>query len=324
MTIIEKEDVLRILTPEKCVALMREAFIGLETGKNGQPLRNIAIMPNGAKFGFMPAFIGDQYFGAKVITAQSKNQGTKYPTHMGYVMLCDQEYGSFIAAVEASSITEIRTGAASAVATDELARKDAAKMAVIGAGAQARSHVAAISAVRKLEEIFVYDVSTENAIRFKDWIKERFDVRVTVSRSAAGAVANADIICALTPETKPFLSLDMVKPGVHINAVGAFMSTARELASDLVAASKLYADQIEAVLHESGDYLFPLNEGAISEGHLLGSIGQIAAGVVSGRTSENDITIFEALGLAVEDVASAAFVYEIYKKEQEGNHAPNS
>lgn len=308
MLIIEKEQVRALLTPEKCIEAMKQAFIDLENGVCTMPLRSIHVMPNGAKFGFMPAYLGD-YYGAKVISADARNMGTAYPSHIGYVVLYEGEHSQVAAMVEAGSITEIRTGCASAVATDLLARKDAHTVAMIGAGAQARSHLAALRVVRDITNVTVYDMNPAAAQRYAREMAERYGIPVTVCESAAEAAKDADIICTLCPAKEPYLTRDMVKPGAHINAVGTFTPSTREVASDLVAAARLYGDYSESTRKESGEYLVPLAEGLIGEEHLLGSVGDLLLGRAEGRVNEDDITIFDALGLAVEDVASAKLVY---------------
>ena len=308
MIIIEKEQVRQLLTPEKCIQAMEEAFVDLETGKCAMPQRLICTMPNTAAFGFMPAYVGD-YFGAKVLTAYAPNMGTEYPSHIGYVILFESQHCTVVAMVDASTITEIRTGCASAVATKLLARPDAHKMAVIGAGAQARSHLAAIRLVRDIQEVVVYDIREAAAQRYAQEMSEKYGIPVTVASSVAEAVADADIVCTLCPAKEAYLTRDMVKSGVHINAVGTFSPTTREVASDLVAAARLYSDHTPATKKESGEYLVPLQEGLITEDHILGSVGELLLGKAEGRVSDSDITIFDALGLAVEDVASAKMVY---------------
>lgn len=314
MKIIEKEQVKKVLQPKVCIELMKEALIGLEAGKYAQPPRLITIMPNTAKFGFMPAYVGE-YFGAKVISAYAPNMGTKYPSHIGYVMLFESEHSTVAGMIEAGSITEIRTGAVSAAATDALARKDAHKLALIGAGAQARSHFAAIREVREITSVTVYDMFPAAAERFKADMESKYQIPVTICASVEETVKDADIICTLTPSKEPLLFASMVKPGTHINAVGTFTPTTREASSDLIAVSKLYADQKDAMKRESGEYLVPLQEGLITEDHIIGSIGELLMGKAEGRTNDEEITLFDALGLAIEDVACAKFVYEAYGED---------
>ena len=312
MRIIEEAGVRKVVSAEKCVEIMKKALVDLEEGRCEMPPRLITIMPNTAKFGFMPAWLGD-YYGAKVITAYGPNAGTGYPTHIGYVMLFESEHSTVAGLVDATAVTEIRTGAVSAVATDVLARRDAHTMAIIGAGAQARSHTAAIVSVRKIDAITVYDMRPEASQAFKAEIEAQYGIPVTICGSVAECAKNADIICTLTPSKEPILTREMVKPGAHVNAVGTFTPATREASSDLVAASRLYADQVAAMKRESGEYLIPLQEGLITEEHIVGSIGEVLAGRKPGRQNDEEITLFDALGLAVEDVATAVYALEACK-----------
>ena len=307
MRIIEEAEIRRILTPERCLNAMRECLADLEEGRCDMPQRLICTMPNTALLGFMPAFVGD-YYGAKVIAAYAPNAGTQYPSHIGYVILFEAEHSTVVALVEAGSITEIRTGCVSAVATDLLARKEAHTLALIGAGAQARSHLAAIRLVRPIDRVCVYDIRPEASQRFAEEAAAQYGLDVTICSGVAEAVKDADIVCTLTPSKAPYLTRDLVRPGTHINAVGTFSPSTREVASDLMAASRLYADHIPACRQESGEYLIPLREGIITENHIIGSVGQLLTGKAAGRASEEEITLFDALGLAVEDVASAKAV----------------
>ena len=309
MLLIEEKQVRAILTPEKCIAAMRQALADLESGKCDMPQRLICRLPNTAAFGFMPAYVGD-YFGAKVIAAYAPNMGTEYPSHIGYVMLFESEHCTVSGLIEAGSVTEIRTGCVSAVATDLLARKDAHTLALIGAGAQARSHLAAIRLVRPVDQVRVFDLNEAASVRFKKETEEKYGLPVTVCSSAEEAVRDADIICTLTPAKEAYLTRAMVRPGAHVNAVGTFSPVTREAASDLVAAARLYADYIPACRKESGEYLVPLKEGLITEDHIVGSVGELLLGKAPGRQKDSDITLFDALGLAVEDIAAARLVYE--------------
>ncbi|MBR5108786.1 MAG: ornithine cyclodeaminase family protein [Clostridia bacterium] len=309
MLVIEEQQVRAILTPERCIAAMRKALMDLEAGKCDMPQRLICKMPNTAAFGFMPAYVGD-YFGAKVIAAYAPNMGTQYPSHIGYVMLFESGHCTVKALIEAGSVTEIRTGCVSAVATDLLARRDAPLLALIGAGAQARSHLAAIRLVRKIERVKVYDQSRAAAERFRQEAETKYGLPVEIMDSVQDAVRDADIICTLTPAKEAYLTKAMVKPGAHINAVGTFSPVTREAASDLVAASRLYADHTPACRKESGEYLIPLREGLIGENHIVGSLGEALLGKAPLRKNDAEITLFDALGLAVEDIAAAKLVYQ--------------
>ncbi len=307
MKIVQAEEVRQRLTMPECIELMRTSLRELEAGTYTQPLRSIALLPGGEKFGFMPAYLGD-CFGAKVLSAFPQNAGTEYPSHIGYVLLFESTHGSFLGMADASVITEIRTGAVSGVATDLLARPDAHRLAIIGAGAQGRSHLAAMAAVRDIRSVAVYDQNAQAARRYCEEMAAQFGIPVTAADSAREAVEGADIVCTVTPSREPYLEADWIAPGTHINAVGAFTPATREVTSALVAKAKLYADQVEAMRKECGEYLVPLQEGLIGPDHIVGSLGDVLLGRAPGRSSEEEITLFDALGLAVEDVACAKYL----------------
>lgn len=311
MKIIEEKEVLERLSMAKCMELMKTALMDLETGKGMQPMRNVIHLPHGNLFGFMPAYLGDDdCFGAKILTAFPGNAGTGYPSHIGYVMMFDAQHGTVLGMADANAITKIRTGAVSGVATDLLARKDASHLALIGAGAQARSHMEAISLIREIRKVTVYDIFAEQAERFAEETKARYAVDVEICSSVEACVKDADIICTVTPSKDAYLKAEWVKKGAHINAVGTFSPDKREVTSELMAASKLYADQVEALKKESGEYLVPLKEGLITENHVIGSIGEVLLGKAPARESEEEITLFDALGLAVEDVMCGKYLCE--------------
>ena len=307
MKIVESAEVRQRLTMPVCIELMRTALKELEEGRFTQPVRSIALLPGGEKFGFMPAWLGD-CFGAKVLSAFPQNAGTAYPSHIGYVMLFEAEHGSFLGMADASVITEVRTGAVSGVATDLLARPDAHRLAIIGAGAQGRSHLAAMTAVRDIRSVAVYDQNPQAAQRYGTEMSAQYDIPVTAASCAQEAVEGADIICTLTPSKDPYLEAGWIAPGAHINAVGAFTPTTREVSSAVVARARLYADQVEAMRKECGEYLIPLQEGVIGPEHIVGSLGDVLLGRAPGRTDSQEITLFDALGLAVEDVMCARYL----------------
>ncbi len=307
MIIMEADEVREKLTMPVCIELMKEALIKLETKEAQQPLRSISQIPGGNLFGFMPAWL-DDYFGAKVITAFHGNRGTKYPSHMGYVMMFDSKHGAPVGMADCSTITEIRTGAVSAAATSVLAKDDASKLAIIGCGAQGRSHLEAMLCVRPVKEVICYDIIQEAAEAFAKEQSMKFNINIKTAGSVEEAVKDADIICTLTPSKEPYMRVEWIKAGAHINAVGTFSPVTRELTSDLIAASKLYADQVEAMEKEAGEYIIPLQEGRITREHIIGSIGGVLSGKVPGRQNDMEITVFDALGLAVEDVICGRYL----------------
>lgn len=316
MRIIEQKEALEVLTSPACIPVMREALINIETDVASLYLRTAIPMRPGKIFAFMPSYYNDKYYGAKVISVFPGNTGTEYPSHIGQVLLCDSENGAMLAMVDGTAITKVRTGAVSAVATDALARKDAHSLGLLGAGTQARSHYAAIKCVRDIDTVYIYDIERKYAEALAAELKieasrasnDRFEV--IVCETASEAAKNADIICTLTHSSEPLIDVADVKPGTHINAVGACAAKDRELGTELVASSKFYGDNKEAVFAESGDMLYPVSEGRITADHYLGNIAAVLLGNIEGRTSDDEITVFEALGLATEDVAAAIYCYE--------------
>ncbi len=312
MRIIEANQVFEQLTMTICLDIMEQTLKDFSAGKSLQPLRNNVQLPHGNLLMLMPAYLGDDdYFGAKVISSFHGNAGTKYSTHMGAIMLFDSKYGSLKAIVEANAVTRIRTGAVSGVATKLLAREDAHHLAIIGTGQQGRSHLEAIMNVRDIKTVTVYDMNLESAENYAIEMSEKFGIPIKVCGTIKETVENADIICCLTSSKEPYLELDWIKKGAHINAVGAFSKVTREVTSELVAKSCFYADSIESIMNECGEFLIPKAEGLIDDSHIIGEIGEVALKKLPGRQNEEDITLFDALGLAVEDMACARYLYEL-------------
>ncbi len=310
MKIIGQEEVIRLLDERDCIRVMRETLSGLEAGHGVQYLRTPYQLPRGDIFAFMPAWLDDEMFGAKVLTVFHHNREAGYPSHQGGVMLFDAAHGSPVALVDASSITQIRTGAVSAVATDLLSRADASRLALLGCGAQAESHLRAIRHVRALSQVTVWDIDPAHAEGFARRMSAETNLPVCAMPTAREALADADIVCTLTPSKTPILEADWIAKGAHINAVGACQPKDRELPSALMARAAVYGDTRESVLKESGDFLIPMREGLYGENHLLGTLGALILGTAQGRQVDAQITIFDALGLAIEDIAAARFVYD--------------
>lgn len=289
----------------ECIAAMEGALKALAHGEVHQPLRNLVRAEGASGFmGLMPAYRGGAHpaYGLKEVCVFPGNPLLGLDTHLGAVLLHDGETGELRAVVNASAVTAIRTAAVSAVATRALARSDARTLAIIGAGAQARTHLAAIPLVRDLKEI---------RIASRTRAKAEAIAGATVYDSVEEAVRGADIIVTVTSSREPVLRREWIANGAHINAVGSSVAGARELDAATVAAAALYVDRRESTINESGDYLGALNDGAISgPEHIRGELGELLLGRVQGRRSDADITLFKSLGLAVEDLAAAQFLYD--------------
>ena len=234
---------------------------------------------------------------------------TGYPSHQGEIILFGKEHGEVLSITDAMSVTKIRTGAVSAAASRALARKNAKTLAILGCGAQGHSHLNAIAEVFGLTQVYAWDAYPQAAEALAQAAEEK-RIPGKVCDTVQEAVENADIVCTLTPSKIPILKKEWLRPGTHVNAVGACAPADRELDSDLAAESTFFGDNRESVLHESGDFLIPLKEGRYTEAHLAGTLGDVLLGGQKGRTSEDEITVFEALGMAVEDIACAIYLYE--------------
>lgn len=318
MLVINQSEVTEVLSMESCISVMETAFVDLARGEATQNLRSAIPLKKGNLMGFMPGNLEKQgVFGAKVITVFPDNHHLhNLPSHQGVVLLFDSETGVIKASVDGTKITAIRTAAVSGVATKILAKQQAETLCILGTGEQARTHLEAMLLVRPIKRVNVWSRSLENANLFKREMENKFNVSIEAFEKVEDAVFEADIICTLTGAKNPILKGEWIKKGVHINAVGACSSSTRELDSELVKKSLLYVDRIESAINESGDYLIPLKEGVIKEGHIMGELGDLLIKKIDGRDSEDAITIFDSLGLAIEDIAAANFIFnEILKRK---------
>lgn len=309
MIYISGELVRELLDMKSCIKLMNDTFFALAKKECTQILRTALSLEERNILGVMPSSISSKKIaGAKILTVCPDNFNKGLPSHQGLVVVFETETGSLKAVVEGDAITEIRTAAVSAVATELLSRKDSKVLAILGSGLQARKHLEAIKLVRQIEYVTVWDINLDSAKKYSAEMSERFGIPVRVCKTTEEAVKDADIICTVTAAKEPILMGRHVKKGAHINAVGACNRNYRELDSELIKNSKFFSDSIESTINESGDFLIPLEEGVINKDHILGEIGDIILGKINGRKNYDDITIFEALGLAVEDLAAADFV----------------
>jgi ornithine cyclodeaminase len=308
---ITQKDVPRLLPMSECVALVAEALKSMAAGKTVQPLRTIFRVPDdGGWFGTMPAYLGaPRALGVKVITVTPNNHGTLYDSHQGAVLLFEKTNGCLLAIIDATSITSIRTAAASGVATDALAMPGAATVALLGVGVQAAAHLEAMRVVRPIERVRVWSPHFDRAVAFAARETARHGIEIEATRTAREAVEDAAIVCTVTAATEPVLEGKWIAPGTHINAVGACVPAFRELDTAAVARSRLFVDSRESALHEAGDVLIPIREGAIGEDHIVGELGELLSGRHEGRRNHTEVTLFKSLGLAIEDLAAAHRIY---------------
>jgi ornithine cyclodeaminase/alanine dehydrogenase-like protein (mu-crystallin family) len=218
-----------------------------------------------------------------------------------------------VAVLNASPVTEIRTAAVSGVATRALARADAQRVAVLGAGAQARGHVHAMRAVLDDPEIRIWALNPEAAERLAG------ELGAIVSPSVDAALFGAEVVCTTTAATEPIVEKRWLAPGAHINAVGSCFPTTRELDTETVAHSSFFTDRRESCLNEAGDYILAAAEGAVGPDHIKAELGEVLAGIHPGREHEDELTVFESLGIAVEDLASAELVVRRAREQGVGS-----
>jgi ornithine cyclodeaminase/alanine dehydrogenase-like protein (mu-crystallin family) len=310
MRLIDREEVARRLTYEMCIPIVRQAMIAFSRGETKQLLRSVIPLAEGRLFGIMPGAVGEHgTFGAKLISVFPENFARGIQSHQGLVVLFDPENGAPICAVHAGELTAIRTAAASAVATDALARKDARRMALLGYGEQATTHARAIRKVRELESIVVWGRSVERACGFAERMAAELRVPVNAAGSVQEAVAEADIICTVSSAAEPILKGDWVRPGTHVNLVGSGYAGPVEVDNDLVVRSRFIADSREGVLQQGSEFLRAKAAGLVGDEHIVGEIGQVLAGEIAGRRSEEEITVYKSLGHIVQDLASAWALY---------------
>ena len=289
ITVLDEPAVARRLHYQDLIPAIAQALADLSAGKVVQPVRSVLpVAPHHGFFAVMPAYAGA--LGAKLVTFYPQNVGVH--THHALIVMFKGETGEPLAVLDGRLITEMRTAAASAVATQHLARPDAAVLGILGSGVQAKSHLAALRHVRSFKEVRVW--SPRNAPAFA----QRHGVKAVPS--AADAVRGADVVVVAASSTTPILRGSWLSPGAHVNAIGATRPEWRELDDDLVTTARLFVDSREAALRESGDVIAARSE--------VTEIGAVVAGVAPGRRNDQEITLFKSVGVAVEDVAGAALV----------------
>ncbi len=293
------------------IAPMETALARFSAGEVLQPVRTVlSVGPTKAYYGLMPAYVADPpQLGAKIVTVFGENHRRGLPSHLATIFLLDPDTGALIALMDGRYITEARTAAVSAVSARHMARPDAATLAILGAGVQARSHLEALAAVRPIRQVRVWSPTTASRERFVAEMSGHVPAAITAAGSAEAAVRDADIIVLVTSSPTPVLDSAWVAPGTHVISVGACRPDQREMDPALVARGRLVVDSRAAALVESGDVVLAIAEGRVDASHVRGELGDVVRGALAGRTSPDEVTIFKSLGLAVEDVAAADLVY---------------
>jgi len=274
------------------------------------PLRSVVPMGiAGSAFVVMPGALGrPPVFGAKLISYFPKN--TSLPVIQGVIAVFDGESGRLKALVDATSVTALRTAAASGMATRALAREDTRTLALLGCGVQAEYHLRAMRAVRPIEHVLVWGRSLDKAKAFAERSAAASGLKVEAVPDAKTAVEAADIVCAVTGSPTPVLEGSWLKPGAHLNLVGAFTPTTREADTEAILRARVFVEILEFALRESGDLLIPIAEGRVTAAHVVGEIADVLTGAVAGRQSASDVTAYKSLGNVAQDLATAGFAHE--------------
>lgn len=319
--ILDRETLKSILTMKDTIEAVEEAFKYFGLGKVKMPLRpTIKVDEYNGLILYMPAYIGGMNALAVKVVSVYPDNPTKYgkPTVLGTVLLNDPKTGDLLAILEGGFITAMRTGAVSGVATKYLARKNSKIVGVFGAGVQARTQLMAICEVRPIEEARVYDVDRRVAEKYAEEMSEKLGITVKVADKAVDAVKGCDIIVTATTSKVPVFKGEWLEAGTHVNGIGSHTPDARELDSITVKKAKIVVDSYEACFKEAGDIIIPINEGVITREHIYAELGEIVTGKKPGRISDDEITVFKSVGLAIQDASTALKAFQIALERKAG------
>lgn len=312
MLILSRHDVEQVLTMPAAIAAVADGFRQLAAGGVTMPQRLATpVAPHNGVHLAMPAFVAGEpgALTIKIVTVFNDNPRRGEPTIQGVVLVHEPATGKPLALMDAEHLTAMRTGAASGVATEQLARRDAATATIFGAGAQAGTQLAAVCAVRPIRRAFVF--SREGAAAYAERMSARLGIPVTPLDDARAAVEAADVICTATNSLEPLFDGAWLRPGTHINAIGAYQRTMRELDTTTMLRACVFVDGRQAALTEAGEIIIPTAEGRYSPDEVAGELGDLLLGRVAGRTSPEEITVFKSVGMAVQDAVTAPLVLRL-------------
>lgn len=309
MYLIDSKFIHENLSYEDCIPAVREAMIALSAGRTRQHLRSILDLGEGALFGVMPGAMDDAgVFGAKLVSVFPGNFDLGRSSHQGVVVLFDSQTGAPACVADAGAITAIRTAAASAAATDALARPEAATLALLGYGEQAYTHAQAMREVRDIKTVRVWGRSYERACSLAARLVSDFGVDAIAAKNVEEATLGADIICTVTAAQDPILERRWVGPGTHVNAVGSSFAGPAEIDNQLVKDARFIADFRDGVVSQGGEFLRAKAAGLVDDAHVAAEIGEVFSGKAVGRRSPDDITVYKSLGHIVQDLTAAALL----------------
>src|SRR5262245_47425566 len=308
--LLTADDVAGLLHFDELIDAMEGALRQFSSGGVEQPVRTVVPMSDRNVFGVMPAYVRvPGVVGAKLVSVFGGNAALKLPTHLATILMFSPSTGALVSVMDGRVITEMRTAAVSAVSARELARDDAQTLAIIGSGAQARSHLEALVRVFELNQNPVWSPTPDHQMAFITEMMATTETKLVGSNSAEEAVHGADLVVLATSSSEPVIQNEWVASGAHVISIGACRPNQREMDSALIRRGRLFVDSRAAALVESGDIVMGIQQGQFAASHIVGELGEVLTGQVEGRRAPNDITIFKSLGLAVEDVVAADLVY---------------
>jgi len=307
--LLTEADVNAVLPMDAVIDAMDGALRRLSTGGVVQPVRTVVPVAD-EFFAVMPAYVHDPpALGAKLVTVFGRNTALDLPTHLATILLFSPETGALLAVLGGRYITDVRTAAVSAVSARLLARDDASRLAIIGSGVQAGSHLQALERVFELSEVRVWSPTADHQMAFIENMESSTTARLVGADSAEEAVLGADIVVLATSSRSPVVQSEWIKAGAHVISVGACRPDQREMDPSLVVRSRLFVESRAAALAESGDVVMAIKEGLFTAAHIIGELGELLEGTIEGRRTPRDVTIFKSLGSAVEDVVAADLAY---------------
>ncbi|OGQ73544.1 MAG: hypothetical protein A3G94_00080 [Deltaproteobacteria bacterium RIFCSPLOWO2_12_FULL_60_16] len=320
MLVLSEREIQSLIDVEELIRALERAHIQFSSGKAVMPVRMVVPVPEiKGRITSMPAYLSeDKALGMKVVTYFPENPRQGLPIILATVFLFSTESGKLLAVMDGTYITAIRTACISAVATRALANPETPVLGVLGAGVQARAQIRTLCAVRKIEEIKVYDVLEKSVQSLKEQLEPDLGIKIEAVKTPEQAVRNADLLVTVTTAKEPIIRVDWLKPGIHINAIGSHRPDLREIDGATMRRAKVVVDSREAVMAECGDVLLAIKEGAITEDHIHAEIGEVLAGKKTGRTSAGEITLYKAVGIAIQDVATAKLVYQTAVEKKVG------
>lgn len=322
MKIITEAMVEKYLTTDLCIAAMRDVMRDVSLRKTTLPIRTYMPIPDTqGKMALMPGTVPNPAcYGIKLVCKYLREPDSPYGTHVGMVLVFDSEKGLPLAMIEGSSLTAIRTAAASAMATQILAQNNVQTLGIIGYGEQARRHLISMLAVRSPQNIAVWGRNQKRATIFAEQMSVECGHKIDVIADAEQLVRASDLICTTTSSAKPILKGEWIRPGTHINLVGAAIATSAEVDGDAVKKARYITDYREAALAAAGELIDAIANGIVTEDHIAAEIGTVINDDAKGRQSADQITIYKSLGVAAQDLAAGHLLYRLSEEQGFGTN----